>query len=469
MTFDTAHRRQQAAVLSIILVSYVMIILDASIVFTGLPRIRADLAFPSTQLAWVQSIYTLTFGGFLLFGARAGDLLGRRRTYQAGLAIFTVASVMVAMSHGPLFMIAARGLQGLGAAILAPSSLALLSIHFPEGPERRRATSLYGAVAGIGSSVGLVLGGLLADLASWRVGFIINLPISIVLSIAATRCIGESERHAGAFDVLGAVLSTLGFGLLIWGIVEGGELGWGQPQAWGGMLAGCLGVLAFVLHEARAPQPIMPLRLFAHRERLGAYLCRFLFLGAMVSFFFFSTQFMQLVLGFSSLQAGLGFLPMTLVNFFVAYYAPRLSRHIGDHLQVALGLLLALGGLYGLSLAQPGSSYLAAIALPMAVLGMGQGLCFGPMTASGIAGTCKQDAGAASGVLNVAHQLGMSIGLGLMAALAVTAEAGRSDPASIARGVGVAMHGAAALALGALLVALVLLVPAGRATATKSA
>ncbi|WDS36591.1 MFS transporter [Pseudoxanthomonas sp.] len=273
--------------------------------------------------------------------------------YQIGLAVFTVASLAVAIAQGAAWMVLARGAQGLGAAILAPTSLSLLTIHFPEGPQRRRATSLYGAVAGIGASVGLVLGGLLADQWPWRVGFFINLPVGVLLALAAQRFIGESPRRAGQFDLLGALLSTAGFGALIWGIVEASELGWHDTPALASIGGGLVVIVLFVLHEAHAVQPIMPLRLFAHRERLGACVARFLFLGAMVTFFFFSTQFMQQVLRYSAMLAGLGFLPMTLVNFVVALQGPRLLKGLHPGAQMVLGLGLALAGLGLLSRAGP--------------------------------------------------------------------------------------------------------------------
>ncbi|MET0290178.1 MAG: MFS transporter [Pseudoxanthomonas sp.] len=461
------HDPHQAAVLAIILISYLLIILDVSIVITGLPRIEQDLAFSSAQLAWVQSIYTLAFGGFLLLGARAGDILGRRRMFQVGLAIFTAASLAVGAAHSAGGMVFARGIQGLGAAILAPSSLALLTIHFPEGPERRRATSLYGAVAGLGASVGLVLGGLLADVWSWRVGFFVNVPVGLALAFAGSRYIHESERHPGRFDLPGAMLSTIGFGALIWGVVRAGEVSWSDTTSRHAVGGGLVTIVLFLLHEARASQPIMPLQLFAHRERLAAYLTRFLLLGAMVTFFFYSTQFMQSVLGFSALEAGLGFLPMTLVNFVVALYGPRMLPGLRPTSQLMLGLALLLVGMGWLGQIQPDTHYAVGLALPMVLIGAGQGLCFGPMTACGVAGTRREDAGAASGVTNVAHQLGSATGLGVMSALATTAHAGATAPAAIARGAAVAIQGGTALLAAATLLG-IFLFPARARKSVKS-
>lgn len=458
-----------AAILAIILVSYLMIILDVSIIITGLPRIMETLAFSTAQLSWVQSIYTLCFGGLLLLGARAGDILGRRRMFQLGLAAFALASLAIAAAQSAGWLIAARAAQGVGAAILAPSTLALLSSNFPEGPERRRATSWYGAMAGIGASLGLVVGGILADWLSWRVGFLMNLPVGLALWLASARYLRETERRSGRLDIPGALASTLGFGALIWGVVETAETGWTAPLTLGAMLGGLALIGLFALHEARAPQPIMPLRLFADRERLGAYLARFLFLGAMVTFFFFSTQYLQGVMGFSALAAGFGFLPMTLVNFVVALAGPGLTARLSAPRQLVLGLVVTFVGMAWLSRAGLDSAYLTGVALPMVLIGAGQGLCFGPLTASGITRTSAAEAGAASGVVNVAHQLGAAFGLGLMAAIAATAEAGQAGPAALAAGVSAALTGASVLLLFSTACAalLILRADAGRTLAAE--
>ncbi len=414
----TAPERNPMAILAIILISYLMIILDTSIVITGLPNIQSDLGFSTAELSWVQSIYTLAFGGFLLLGARTGDILGRRKTFQAGLVIFTTASVMIGLAQSAGWMIAARGVQGFGAAILAPSTLALLSYSFPEGRERTRATAWYGSTAGIGAAVGLVLGGGLAQTISWRVGFFINLPIGLAMIFLGARFVEETTPQPGRFDALGAGLSTLGVGALIWGVLETSENGWSDRPALVAMGVGAIVIAIFFWHEARAAQPIMPLRLFDDRERIGAYSARFLYLAAMVGFFFFSTQFMQDVDGFTPLQAGLGFLPMTLVNFATATQVPRLTERFGNRPLMLLGIALTAAGMAWLAQAQAEGSYLLQIALPMALIGGGQGFCFGPLTASGIARTRREDAGAASGLVNVAHQMGMSFGLALLVAAA---------------------------------------------------
>jgi EmrB/QacA subfamily drug resistance transporter len=404
-------------VLVIVLVSYLIIVLDISIVITALPRIRLGLGFTEVGLSWVQSAYTLAFGGLLLLGARAGDILGRRRMFIVGLALFTLASLGVGSAVSACWLLASRALQGVGAAILAPSTLALLSTNFPEGAERTRAVAYYGAVAGIGSSLGLVLGGVLADWISWRIGFFINLPIGTALLFATLRYVDETERHSGRFDIFGAVTSTLGMTGLVYGIVRSASAGWSGPLALASISASVVLLASFVIIEGRAPQPILPLRLFASRERSGAYAARLLFLGAMMGFWFFTTQFLQVVGGFSPFQAGLAFLPMTIVNFGIALMVPKLTKRWGNGRLLAGGLAVTLIGMTWLSRISVDSAYLTAVAPPMILIGVGQGGALSPLTAAGIADVESRDAGAASGLVNVAHQLGGSLGLGVLVAV----------------------------------------------------
>lgn len=406
------------AILAIILVSYVMIVLDTSVVLTGLPKIHLELGFSDNGLAWVQSAYTLTFGGLLLLAARAGDIVGRRRMLVVGLALFTLASLAIGAAATPAQLVVARAVQGLGAAILAPSTLALLQTTFAEGAERTHAVSLYSATAGIAASVGLVLGGVLAEWMSWRVGFLVNLPIGAAMIWAALRYIPESPRSSGTFDVTGALTSTTGMSALVYAFIRSASSGWADPVTLGTLLAGVLLLVAFIINERSAAQPIMPLRLFADRRRAAAYAARVLFLGAMIGFFFFTTQYLQSVRHYPPSLTGMAFLPMTLMNFAVALQVPRLMRRFGNARLLALGLVVCLAGMAWLSRVSPAAGYWLAVALPMVLIGAGQGMTLSPLTAAGIAGVPAQDAGAASGVVNVAHQLGNSLGLAVLVALA---------------------------------------------------
>ncbi len=391
-----------------------MIVVDISIVITGLPKIQDGLGFSHAGLSWVQNAYTLAFGGLLLLGARAGDILGRRRMFIAGLGIFTLASLAIGAAPSAEWLLIARAVQGAGSAILAPSTLALLSTHFAEGPERTRALAYYAAAAGVGATIGLVLGGLLADLISWRVGFFINLPIGLALIIGARHHIAETTKHTGQFDVLGGISSTFGMTTLVYAIVRSAEAGWRDAGTLAALAIGIVLIVFFLRHEARVRQPVLPLKLFTSAERSGAYLARMLFLGGMVGFWFFSTQYFQEVMGYSPMVAGIAFLPVTLSNFAAAMLVPRLSRQFGNARLLVGGLVVSIAGLAWLGQVSAHTDYLIGIALPMILIGIGQGTVLAPLTVFAVAGVNGRDAGAASGMVNVAHQLGASLGLGIL-------------------------------------------------------
>jgi EmrB/QacA subfamily drug resistance transporter len=468
-TTGTEPRLHRTAVLAVVLVSYLMIVLDISIVITALPRLHDDLGFSATGLSWVQNAYLLAFGGLLLLGARAGDLLGRRRVFIAGLGLFTAASLGIGLAQSPAMLLLARAVQGVGAATLAPSTLALLTTSFPAGPERTRAIGYYGATAGVGASLGLVLGGVLTDLISWRVGFFLNVPIGIAMMLAAPRVLPETERRSGRFDVAGALSSTAGMVALVYGLVRSAEAGWSDPLTVGTLVAGVVLLALFVLNEWRAAQPIMPLRLFAGRERTGAYLGRLLFLGGMLGFWFYVTQYLQGVLGFSPLETGFAFLPTTVVNFAVALAVPWLTRRLGNARLLAGGILVAAIGMAWLSRVSADSSYLTGVALPMLLIGAGQGGVLAPITAAGVAGVAPEDAGAASGLVNVFHQIGGSLGLGILVTVFAAAGSAALDGRDLlAQQIGAALAGGAVLLALAFVVVLALVVrPAAAAQRTS--
>ncbi|MFD4368632.1 MFS transporter [Rhodococcus sp. NPDC058521] len=445
---ESTRRTRPTAILSIILAGYFMVILDNSIVITGLPHIEDELGLSADSVTWVQNAYLLTFGGLLLLGARAGDILGRRRTFVLGLVLFTLASVVVGAAPTGGWLIAARAVQGAGAAVLAPSTLALLTATFSEGPSRVRATSAYGAVAGVGASVGLVAGGLLADLVSWRAGFMINLPIGVVMLVAGLRLLPETNRTPGRFDIPGALLATLGPALLVYGFVTAGESGWASPETLGTLSLGVVALGALVAVERSAIEPVLPLSLFADRERVGAYLSRGLFIGAMMCFFLFTSQYLQDARGFSALAAGCAFFPMTVVNFAVALAVPRFQRKFSGPALLVAGLMLAAAGLAWLGLVHDTTAYATGIAAPMVLIGAGQGLAFGPMTSSGIVRVAPAQAGAASGTVNSVHQLGGALGMSLVLAVSSTYPA--------------AMTAGAVLLTAALISAAGLVLPASR-------
>jgi EmrB/QacA subfamily drug resistance transporter len=456
---DAPARPHPTLVLGVILATYLMIVLDASVVITALPSIGERLDFSPADLSWVQSAYALTFGGLLLLGARMGDILGRRRTFVAGVALFTVASFLGGLAQSQAWLLGARALQGVGAAIAAPSTLALLTTSFREGPERIRALAAYSAVAGGGGSVGLVLGGMLTDWISWRWGLWINVPVGVVLVWVAPRVLSETERRAGRFDVPGAAASTAGMSALVYGFVHAAESGWGDAVTVASFAAAAVLLATFVAIERRAAQPVTPLRLFASRQRAGAYVARMLLVGGMFSMFFFLSQYLQGVHGFSPLQAGVAFLPMTAVMFSMVRLVPRLSARWGDPALLVAGVTVALAGMGWLSRLDETTPFFPGIALPLVLLGLGMGAALAPLTAAGIAGVAPADAGAASGVVNAAQQLGVSLGVSLLVTVAASATSGDgagtglslqgAARAQLAQAVGSALTGSAVLlALG---------------------
>ncbi|MER5755951.1 MFS transporter [Streptomyces sp. NPDC002088] len=446
-------------ILTIICVSYFMVILDNSIVFTGLPQIRSDMGFSETGLSWITNAYVLVFGGLLLLGARAGDLFGHRRVFLFSLVVFALTSLLVGAAQNQWWLIGARALQGVGAAVLAPSALSLLTRSFAEGRARNRAMAAYSAVAGLGAALGLVVGGLVADLISWRAGFFLNVPVGIAMVALAVRFLPETERQGGRFDVAGALLATAGSTALVFGIVDATDIGWTAPATLIPLVAGLVMLALFVLVERRAAQPIVPLRLFVGRERSGAYVTRMLYMGAMIGFFFFTAQFVQSVYHWTPLQAGLAFLPMTLVNFVFAVQVPRLLERASRPQVLTTGLALTMVGMVWLSRLDLHTPYLTGVALPMVLIGAGQGLVLAPLTSSGVDGVVPADAGAASGLVNTVHQIGSALSLSVLTAVAASVSTGH-EAADIAARSGAALTGSAVLLALALAATLTLIVPA---------
>ncbi|HEY2480232.1 MAG TPA: MFS transporter [Solirubrobacterales bacterium] len=455
-----------AMVLAIILGCYLMVVLDASVVITALPDLRTDLHFSPAGLSWVQNIYALAFGGLLLLGARMGDLLGRRQVFIGGIAVFTAASMLGGLAQSETWLLAARAVQGIGAAIAAPSTLALLTVSFPEGSERTRAIALYSAVASAGASIGLVLGGMLTTWISWRWSLFINVPIGVVLVSLAPRYLPETERHTGEFDLAGAATSTLGMSALVYGLVRAAETSWGDAVALGSFAAAAVMLAAFVRVERRARQPITPLRLFAGRERVAAYAGRLLMVGGMFGMFFYLTQFLQGAEGYSALKAGLAFLPVTLTIFAMVKVVPRLLGRVGPRRTLIGGLVPALVGLLWLSRISTTTEYWTGVAIPMLLIGSGMGLAFTPLTQAAIAGVDHRDAGAASGLVNVFQQVGSSLGIGLLVTVFAAASDSPGGAQALTEGVPTTIVVSAALIAVALVVVLAVMRP--RAAASPS-
>jgi EmrB/QacA subfamily drug resistance transporter len=398
-----------------------MIILDATVVNIALPHIQAGLHFSATSLAWVMNGYTLAFGGLLLLGGRAGDILGRRRVFLAGIALFTLASLAGGLAPDAGVLLAARVVQGIGGALASPAVLALVVSGFPEGKERIRALAIYSGVVTAGGSLGLVLGGLITQWASWRWVLFVNVPIGIAVAVLAPLFVTETPRVPGRFDLPGAVTSTAGVAALAYAFIRAASDGWGNHVAIAAFAVAGVLLVAFVLNETRVPQPITPLRLFASVSRSGSFAARLLLVAGMFGMFFFLTQFLQDVLGFGALRAGIAFLPMTLLLFAVSRLAPRLIPRVGGWRLMMLGMVPVVAGMAWLSQVTPETTYWSGVFGPMVLLGAGMGVVFVPLTTASLAGVAPQDSGAASSMVNVMQQLGGSVGLAVLVAVFGTA------------------------------------------------
>jgi EmrB/QacA subfamily drug resistance transporter len=410
----TRRPDRRGVALALVLGAQLMIILDLTVVNIALPSIASGLHFSEPNLSWVLNAYTLTFGGLLLLGGRAGDILGRRRVFIAGIALFTAASLAGGLATSAAWLLAARAVQGVGGAIASPAVLALIAASFSEGRERTRALSIYTAVAMGGGSLGLVLGGVITEWVSWRWVLFINVPIGIIVALTAPRFLPESQRQPGRFDIVGALASTAGMTALVYGFIQAASDGWGDVRAIAAFAAAAVLLAAFLLNESRVRQPITPLRLFADRGRSGSYITRLLLVAGMFGMFYFLTQFVQDVLRFSPLLAGISFLPMTGALFLVSRLSPRLLTRFGGRTLMIAGLLPAVGGMAWLSRISPGTSYVSGVLGPMLLLGAGMGVAFVPLTMASLAGVRPQDSGAASSMVNVTQQVGGSLGLAIL-------------------------------------------------------
>jgi EmrB/QacA subfamily drug resistance transporter len=398
-----------------------MVVLDATIVNIALPQIQQALGFSTTSLSWVLNAYTLTFGGLLLLGGRAGDILGRRRMFIAGILLFTLASFLGGLATSAGWLLAARALQGVGAAIAAPTALALITTNFAEGRERNRAFGVFAATAVAGGSIGLLAGGMLTSWLSWRWVLFVNVPIGILLALAAPLYITESERQPGRFDLGGALTSTAGMTALVYGFISAAQQGWSDPVTIGSFAAAAVLLAVFFSIETRTRQPITPLHLLRDRNRAGVYAIMLALAAAMFGMFFFLTLFVQDVLGYSPLRAGIAFLPVTAAIVFTSQLAAQSLPRLGPKRLMTAGALLAVLGLAWLSQVSVTSGYAEGILGPMLVFGLGMGLLFVPLTILAVSGVERHETGAASSLLNVTQQIGGSLGLSILVTVFGTA------------------------------------------------
>jgi EmrB/QacA subfamily drug resistance transporter len=400
--------------LFVILTAQLMVVLDTTIVNVALPHIQRSLGFSASGLSWVLNIYILTFGGLLLLGARAGDLLGRRRVFLSGIALFTVSSLVGGLATTGWMLLGSRALQGIGAALAAPTALSLLTTAFAEGPARVRAIGLYTTVSAAGGALGLVAGGLLTDLVSWRWVMFVNVPIGLTVWVLGRLVIAESAAYRGRFDFTGAVSSTLGMMGIVFGLVQAGTNGWSSPRTIAPLVVGAVLLGLFVHHESRVEEPILPLRLLTHAARSSANIARGLLYAGMYGLFFFLSQFFQDVQRFSALVAGVAFLPMPTSVFLASQLTGRvLVRRFPQKTVMMTGASLVTLGLLLATRIQPTTSY-GQIVVSMVLTGAGMGISFVSLTSASLAEVAPEDAGAASGLVNVSQQLGGALGLAVL-------------------------------------------------------
>lgn len=421
MTASGASRpRGLRLALAVIATAQLMVMLDLTIVNIALPSIQRELRFSTTSLTWVIDAYVLVFGGLLLLGGRAGDLFGRRRMFVVGIAVFTAASMAGGLATTQSWLIAARSIQGIGAAIASPTALALVATTFPEGAPRNRAMAVYAGMSGAGGALGLLLGGVLVDVASWRWVLFVNVPIGVALLLAAPFVLPSTAGRRGRLDVPGAVTVSGGMALLVYGLVRAPAAGWSDAGTILAFAAAAALLGSFVLVEARSAQPLLPLRFLWDRNRAGGYAVMLLLGASMLSLIFFLTQFLQDILRYSALSAGLAYLPLPVVVGSTGLIVSRHVKRFGTRPFLTIGPLLVAGGLLWVSFVTSASGYSAVLG-PLLVVGLGMGLSFVPLTLNAVAAVGSHESGLASALLNTSQQLGGSLGLAALATVAATA------------------------------------------------
>lgn len=461
---SSTHDRRWLALVLLAAAQFV-VVLDASIVNVALPSIGTALDFSQDDLSWVVNAYTLTFGGFLLLGGRMADLLGRRRMFVAGLILFSIASLAGGLAQSDIWLIAARAVQGLGAALLSPAALSLVTEIFAEGADRNKALGVWGAVAGSGGAAGVLLGGMLTEWAGWEWVLFVNVPIGIAAALIAPRLLPGRETapdHGRHFDFAGAVSVTAGLSLLVYSLVNANDAGWGSATTLGLLAIAAALIVGFVLIERRTKAPLVPFPgIFRLRTITGINLTAVLVAMALFSMFFFISLYMQQVLGYDPLEAGVAYLPLAGGIIISAGVASQLVTRFGVKPVLISGLLLTAVGLLWFSQISPGGTYLGDILFPSLISAFGLGFAFVPMTVAAVAGVEPHEAGLASGLINTSQQVGGALGLAVLAAIANSrtsslAESGTAMPVALTEGFQVALLVGAGFAIFGAVLALLL-------------
>ncbi|HEV7526175.1 MAG TPA: MFS transporter [Acidimicrobiia bacterium] len=457
---DVGQSRQLTAALIVISTAQLMVVLDATIVAVALPSIQRALHFSTANLQWIITAYTLTFGGLLLLGGRLGDVFGRRRTFVFGLVVFSLASLLGGLATTSAWLIAARAVQGIGGAIAAPAALALIGDTFPEGPARTRATGIYAAMSGAGGAIGLLLGGILTDFASWRWVLFVNAPLGALVVVAAPRVLKRSAPRGGKLDIPGALFATSGMTALVYGLVRAPGSGWANAITVTSLAGGVVLLVGFAVIEVRSDHPMLPPRLLSDRNRSASYIVMFCLTASIFAVSFFLTLLLQTVMGYSPLKTGLAFLPFSIGIAATSQAVAKLMPRIPPRVFVTIGPLLSAIGLLWLSRVHAPISFAGAVLGPLLVLALGLGFSFVPLVLGATSGVQPADLGVASAVLNTAQQVGGTLGLAVLVTVAAAAtrstlgSGATHSVASPVHGYSVAFVVAAGIAFAGFLVAL---------------
>jgi EmrB/QacA subfamily drug resistance transporter len=459
MTGQKTARDRRWIALILLCVAQFVVVLDASIVNVALPTIGRALNFSESQLPWVVNAYVLTFGGFLLLGGRMADLLGRRRVFMGGLVLFALASLAGGLATNSGQLIAARAVQGLGAAILSPAALSIVTTTFQDGAERNRALGIWGAVAGSGGAAGVLLGGVLTDGLGWQWVLWVNVPIGLAAAAISPMLLAESRSTAERrhFDVAGAVSVTAGLSLLVYALVDANDAGWGSARTIGLLAISAALLAAFVVIERRAPSPLMPFRIFRSRTLTGANVVGLLIGASLFSMFFYISLYMQQVLGYSAIHAGLSYLPLAITIIISAGIASQLVTKVGFKRVLAAGMVFIAVALIWFSQISVDGSFLSDILGPSLLAAIGLGFAFVTSTIAAVSGIAEHEAGLASGLINTSQQIGGALGLAILSAISISVIGASRAPADLTEGFQAAFLAGAGFAVLGLVATLTLI------------